>query len=85
MLGRREFVALAAAARITDLGKIRTRKTGKVEVVFKSPGTQPNSGHGFLAPASGLDQGLAHLAVLDELVRTRVCGSCAACGWVGPV
>ena len=33
--------ALSAAPRI-DTSKIRVRKAGKVEVVFKSPGPQPN-------------------------------------------
>jgi len=67
MLGRREFVTLAAA-RVVDLGKLRTRKAGKVEVVFKSPGQQPN---GLQATKDGLwiiDQGpgnKAHLVTYD--------------------
>ena len=70
MLRRREFVALAAAvpaagaARMTDLGKLRARKAGKVEVVFKSPGPQPN---GLQATKDGLwviDQGPGNKAYL---------------------
>lgn len=60
---RRSFIALAAAApalpcaRVADPAKIRTRKAGKVETVFKSPGPKPN---GLQATAEGLwimDQG----------------------------
>ena len=50
---RRRFLAFAAAAPALQgapattlgkmsLGKIPTRKAGKVEIVFKSPGPQPN-------------------------------------------
>jgi streptogramin lyase len=63
MLKRREFLALAAAApavhaaRVVDASKIPTRKVGKVEQVFKSPGPKPN---GLQATRDGLwimDQG----------------------------
>ena len=52
---RRDFLALAAA--VIDFGKIPTRKAGKVETVFKSPGPKPN---GLQATKDGLwimDQG----------------------------
>ena len=52
---RRDFLALAAA--VIDVGKIPTRKVGKVETVFKSPGPKPN---GLQATKDGLwimDQG----------------------------
>ena len=52
---RREFLILAAAQ--TAIGAVRTRKTGKVETVFKSPGPKPN---GLQATDDGLwiiDQG----------------------------
>jgi hypothetical protein len=68
---RRDFFALAAAAApmaaampCTDIGKIRTRKVGKVETVFKSPGPQPN---GLQATKDGLwimDQGAGNKAYL---------------------
>ena len=63
MMRRREFFALAAAApaasaaRVIDAGKVRARKAGKVETVFKSPGPKPN---GLQATKDGLwimDQG----------------------------
>ena len=63
MIGRREFLAstaaLPAAAAIAphDLSRIRKRRTGKVETVFKSPGPKPN---GLQATSEGLwiiDQG----------------------------
>ena len=68
---RRNFLSLAAAAapaalampRI-DLNRIRTRKAGKVEVVFDSPGPQPN---GLQATTDGLwiiDQGANNKAYL---------------------
>jgi sugar lactone lactonase YvrE len=61
MFRRREFLALAAAApassAIVNLDKVRVRKVGKVETVFKSPGPKPN---GLQATTDGLwimDQG----------------------------
>ncbi|MGH9723028.1 MAG: hypothetical protein ACRD8O_22690 [Bryobacteraceae bacterium] len=62
MLRRREFVALAAAAPALGapaarLDSVRTRRAGKVETVFKSPGPKPN---GLQATRDGLwiiDQG----------------------------
>jgi sugar lactone lactonase YvrE len=58
---RREFFALGAAVpafgAAVNHDKIRTRKAGKVETVFKSPGPKPN---GLQATADGLwimDQG----------------------------
>jgi len=75
---RREFLAataaavpLASAAPRLDLGKIKTRKAGKVEIVFDSPGGQPN---GLQATADGLwiiDQGAgnqAHLVTYEGKV-----------------
>ncbi len=65
---RREFFGLAAAAPLAgakiDLGGLRTRKVGKVETVFKSPGPQPN---GLQATNDGLwimDQGAGNKAYL---------------------
>jgi streptogramin lyase len=65
---RREFMALAAAApaaaAVTDLSKLPTRKAGKVEIAFKSPGPQPN---GLQATKDGLwiiDQGENNKAYL---------------------
>jgi hypothetical protein len=52
---RRNFLALAAASPL--LGSVPTRKAGKVEIVYKSPGPHPN---GLQATADGLwimDQG----------------------------
>lgn len=66
---RREFLgtagatALASAAPI-DVQKVRTRKAGKVEIAFKSPGPQPN---GLQATNDGLwvmDQGPGNRASL---------------------
>ncbi|MGH9660217.1 MAG: hypothetical protein ACRD96_16830 [Bryobacteraceae bacterium] len=54
MIGRREFLAAAAV-------KAASRKTGKVETVFKSPGPKPN---GLQATGDGLwimDQGDNHV------------------------
>src|SRR5260370_27004152 len=54
---RRQFLAFAAAtpalhaAPAMSLGKIPTRKAGKIEIVFKSPGPQPN---GLQATKEGL-------------------------------
>lgn len=73
MLRRREFFGSAAAATVVpalraapriDVGRIRTRKAGKVEIVFKSPGGQPN---GLQATRDGLwiiDQGPGNRAQL---------------------
>src|SRR6476646_4424201 len=72
---RRHFLAFAAAAPAvqaapasilgkTSLDKIPTRKVGKVETVFKSPGPQPN---GLQATKDGLwimDQGASNEAYL---------------------
>lgn len=65
---RRDFVSLSAAvpgvAMSIDLAKIPTRKAGKVEIVFKSAGPQPN---GLQATAEGLwmiDQGPGNKAYL---------------------
>ena len=60
MIRRREFFSLAAAAPafgMVNLDKVRLRKAGKVETVFKSPGPKPN---GLQATTDGLwimDQG----------------------------
>jgi sugar lactone lactonase YvrE len=61
MFRRREFLAFAAvvpaSSAVVDLDKVRVRKVGKVETVFKSPGPKPN---GLQATADGLwimDQG----------------------------
>jgi streptogramin lyase len=70
MLRRREFLALSAVASAAwaaprlDLGKVPTRKVGKVETVFKSPGPKPN---GLQATKDGLwvmDQGEGNRAYL---------------------
>jgi streptogramin lyase len=65
---RRDFVGLvavpAAAATRVDLSKLPTRKAGKVEIAFKSPGLQPN---GLQATPDGLwiiDQGPGNKAYL---------------------
>jgi hypothetical protein len=67
---RRHFLAFAAAtpalraAPAMSLDKIPTRKVGKVEIVFKSPGPQPN---GLQATKDGLwimDQGAGNKAYL---------------------
>src|SRR5438046_9962101 len=67
---RRQFLAFAAAtpalraAPAMSLGKIPIRKVGKVEIVFKSPGPQPN---GLQATKDGLwimDQGAGNKAYL---------------------
>src|SRR6202171_6579670 len=66
---RRNFLTLAAAAPAlhaapAKLDSIHTRKVGKVEIVFKSPGPQPN---GLQATKDGLwiiDQGPANKAYL---------------------
>jgi hypothetical protein len=66
---RRNFLTLAAAAPALNaapakLDSIHTRKVGKVEIVFKSPGPQPN---GLQATKDGLwiiDQGAGNKAYL---------------------
>jgi hypothetical protein len=66
---RRNFLTLAAAAPVLNaapakLDSIHTRKVGKVEIVFKSPGPQPN---GLQATKDGLwiiDQGAGNKAYL---------------------
>jgi hypothetical protein len=66
---RREFLALAAAPAVSaaptlNLDRIPSRKVGKVEIVFKSPGPQPN---GLQATKDGLwiiDQGAGNRAYL---------------------
>ena len=68
---RRDFLAataaavpLASAAPRLDLSKIKVRKTGKVEIVFDSPGGQPN---GLQATTDGvwiMDQGPGNKAHL---------------------
>src|SRR5207249_9136471 len=67
---RRKFLAFAAAAPALGaaptmgLDKIPTRKVGKVEIAFKSPGPQPN---GLQATKDGLwiiDQGVGNKAYL---------------------
>jgi hypothetical protein len=66
---RRGFLALAAAAPVlraapAHLDRIPVRKAGKVEIVFKSPGPQPN---GLQATKDGLwimDQGAGSKAYL---------------------
>ena len=67
---RRQFLTLAAAAPALSaapamkLDRIPTRKVGKVEIVFKSPGPQPN---GLQATKDGLwiiDQGAGNKAYL---------------------
>jgi streptogramin lyase len=66
---RRDFVGLAAAApalATIDVKKIPVRKAGKVEIVFKSPGPQPN---GLQATSDGLwimDQGAGNKAYLTD-------------------
>jgi len=67
---RRAFLSLAAlpavsAAAPIDAGSIRTRKAGKVETVFKSPGPKPN---GLQATPDGLwimDQGDNHVYLVS--------------------
>ena len=78
MLSRRSFFGLAAAAPLgaipvtataraggpPDLAAIPVRRTGKVEIAFKSPGTRPN---GLQATPQGLwiiDQGAGSRASL---------------------
>src|SRR5258708_33787347 len=79
MIQRRHFLAFTAAASaasasppvplMKDLTRIPTRKVGKVETVFDSPGPQPN---GLQATKDGLwimDQGAgnkAHLVTYEN-------------------
>jgi hypothetical protein len=69
---RRDFFAVAAAAAPlasaarVDLGKLQLRKTGKVEIVFNSPGENPKP-NGLQATDAGLwiiDQGTDNTAYL---------------------
>src|SRR5205085_12539857 len=75
---RRQFLAYAAAAPAVgvapamDLGKIPTRKVGKVEIAFKSHGPQPN---GLQATKDGLwimDQGAGNKAYLGSYEDGKV-------------
>jgi hypothetical protein len=74
---RREFLALAAAPAVSaaptlNLDRIPSRKVGKVEIVFKSPGPQPN---GLQATKDGLwiiDQGAGNRAYLVSYEDGRV-------------
>jgi hypothetical protein len=75
---RRNFLALAAAVPAAkamprlDLGSLPTRKVGKVEIAFKSPGPQPN---GLQATQEGLwimDQGDENKAYLVSYEDGRV-------------
>ena len=75
---RRDFLALAAAAPAVsaaptmNLDRIPTRKVGKVEIVFKSPGPQPN---GLQATKDGLwiiDQGVGNKAYLVSYADGKV-------------
>jgi hypothetical protein len=74
MIRRRNFLALGAAAPVVgfapalsaapNLGAIKTRSAGKVEIAFKSPGPAPN---GLQATSEGLwiiDQGEGNKAFL---------------------
>jgi streptogramin lyase len=70
-MNRREWITLTSATAATamaasrfDPARIRTRKTGKVEIVFDSPGSAPN---GLQATSDGLwiiDQGAGNKAYL---------------------
>ena len=69
---RRQFLAFAAAtpalraAPAMSLGKIPIRRVGKVEIVFKSPGPQPN---GLQATKDGL--WIIHVVRLHRTVRMK--------------
>lgn len=76
MMERRTFLAVAAgplaSAMTLDLNKIPARKFGKVEIVFKSPGPQPN---GLQATEDGLwiiDQGPGNRAYLVDYREGQV-------------
>ena len=76
---RRDFLALAAAApaMAARLDKVPNRRTGKVEIVFDSPGHQPN---GLQATRAGLwimDQGPENLAALVRFQDGKVVRSFA--------
>jgi DNA-binding beta-propeller fold protein YncE len=63
-MNRRNFLAFAAAVPAKSKNLAPIRKTGKVEIVFKSPGPQPN---GLQATKDGLwivDQGAGNKAYL---------------------
>lgn len=75
-MNRRSFITLAAGAPAAmaeiDLGRIPSRRVGKVEVVFKSPGPQPN---GLQATEEGLwimDQGAGNKAYLVSFDNGKV-------------
>lgn len=77
-MNRRCFLTSAAAAPLAvaaarlDLGRIPTRKAGKVEIAFDSPGHQPN---GLQATAEGLwvmDQGAGSKVHLVSYDRGKV-------------
>src|ERR1700730_16218893 len=78
-MNRRELFALTAATAATamaasrfDPARLRTRKTGKVETVFNSPGPAPN---GLQATREGLwiiDQGAGNKAWLVTYERGKV-------------
>jgi sugar lactone lactonase YvrE len=70
-MNRRTFLTVAATAPVAgavplDLSRIPTRKVGKVEIVFKSPGDDPKP-NGLQATSDGLwiiDQGIGNKAYL---------------------
>jgi sugar lactone lactonase YvrE len=70
-MNRRTFLTVAAAAPVAsalpgDLSKIPARRSGKVEIVFKSPGDDPKP-NGLQATSDGLwiiDQGAGNKAYL---------------------
>ncbi len=77
-MNRRNFLAFAAAAPVAsaaprvELGKIPVRSAGKVEIVFKSPGPQPN---GLQATKDGLwvmDQGANNKAYLVSYTNGKI-------------
>src|SRR5437868_9866631 len=77
---RRDFltvtaaVAPMAAASTIDLNKIKTRKTGKVEIVFDSPGRNPKP-NGLQATRQGLwiiDQGPGSKAYLVDYEHGKI-------------
>lgn len=77
---RRDFLALTVAAApmiaaeaTVDLNRVKTRKTGKVEVVFDSPGLNPKP-NGLQATDQGLwiiDQGSGSKAYLVDYQRGK--------------
>lgn len=72
-MNRRTFLTVSAAAplaaaRPLNLDRIPKRRTGKVEIVFKSPGDDPKP-NGLQATADGLwiiDQGKGNMAYLVD-------------------